>query len=62
MIVEESINNVKVFEMLTKDIDIKHTALKDLIDLDFVEHDDYMVLNSKIIQVGEFCNNTGNPL
>lgn len=58
IIVNESINNVKVFNMLTKDIDIKHTPLKDLIDLDFVEHDDYINLTSKIIQVGEYCNDS----
>ena len=58
IIVNESINTAKVFNMLTKDIDVKHTPLKDLIDLDFVEHNDYINLTSKIIQVGEYCNDS----
>ena len=49
---------MQVFNMLTKDIDVKHTPLKDLIDLDFVEHNDYINLTSKIIQVGEYCNDS----
>jgi acyl-CoA dehydrogenase len=55
-ILKEAIQSDSFYNMLSKDIDIKHNSIKDLLDLDKCEGKEYDDLYNKIIQVGEYNN------
>lgn len=57
-ILDEVLHNPKIMNYLKQDIDLKHNALKDLLELSELDEksEEYEKLYQKVIQVGEFDN------